>query len=198
MKTHTLSAVVFTLLAPLASGQGTFVYDQQSADENAGGGAAIGIQASQPLGQSFIPTMSSVGFIRLDVGDSSFNGLGATLYLNLRTDSITGPILASTDSVFMPDRFSGYTNFFFSTPAAVTPGTTYYFQPVVQSGDVWSIIAYSYGYPRGTEIYQGSPLPSSDLWFREGIIVPEPSAALIGFMGLGLLVWLRDKQRVRG
>jgi hypothetical protein len=73
----------------------------------------------------------------------SGNGSGARVYVNLRSDSITGTILATTASVFMPDGFGtganrGYTNFFFSTSVSLTPGTTYYFQPVVQSGDVWS------------------------------------------------------------
>lgn len=171
-------------------GQGTFIYDQQSADENTGGGAAGVIQANQPIGQSFVPTLSSVGFIRLSLSDSAFNGIGATVYVNLRENSITGNILAASTAVFMPDRFSGYTDFFFSAPVTVVSEATYFFQPVLQSGDnTWAIIGYHYNYPRGTAFGQGMANPASDLWFREGIVVPEPGSCVLFVIGCGLLVW---------
>jgi len=181
-------------LASTGYGQG-FIYDQQSADETTGGGAVVAIQSNQPLGQSFTPTLSSVGFIRLNSGDSTFNSLGATLYVNLRADSITGTILGSTSPVFMPDGFSGYTNFIFSIPVAVTPGTTYYFQPVVQSGDTWGIVGYGYGYAGGVGFSQGLPLPGSDLWFREGILVPEPSTFCLWLVGGAVFVIHRARRR---
>src|SRR5437867_13447920 len=98
-----------------AKGQGTFIYDQQSVtNDSAVGEGAPAIQSNQPIGQSFTPTLSSIGFIRLFLGDSAFNGLGATIYVNLRSDSITGPIIGSTDPTFLPDRFSGLTDFLFA------------------------------------------------------------------------------------
>ena len=103
-----------------AFGQGTFIYDQQSADETTGGGVGGLIQSFVSIGQSFTPTLSSVGFIRLRMFDSiSGNGIGATVHLNLRSGSISGSILSSTDPVFMPDGFGvgngnrDYPNFFF-------------------------------------------------------------------------------------
>jgi hypothetical protein len=174
-----------------AVAQGTFIYDQQSANETAGGGGAVAIQANEPIGQSFAPALSSVGFIRLFLSDNAFDSVGATVYVNLRTNSITGPILSSTDPVFMPDRFSGYTNFIFVTPVAVVPGVTYFFQPVVQSGDSWSVVAYnSYNYQGGNAFEQGLSLPSIDLWFREGIVVPEPSSLSL-LIGSGVLFYVR-------
>ena len=64
---------------------------------------------------------------------------------------------------------------------AVTPGTTYYLQPVVQSGDNnWAVVVGNFNYPNGTWIAYGQPvLDGSVLWFREGTIVPEPSSALL-------------------
>jgi len=185
-------AVVFR---GITFGQGTFTYDQQSALESTGGGIASAIQPYQPMGQSFVPTLSSVGFIRLSLGDSAINGLGATVYVNLLANSITGTVLASTEPVFMPDGFSRYPDFFFSTPVPVTPGNTYYFQPVVQSGDLWGITAYNaYNYPNGTAFSLGATAPFFDVWFREGIyIVPEPSLAALGFLGVACLAWARRK-----
>lgn len=184
------------LLASDSRGQGTFVYDQQSSDESfiAGG---IPIQTSQPLGQSFTPNLSAAGFIRLFIYDlSPSNGIGATLYVTLRTNSIAGPILGSTDPVSMSDNFSGVTNFVFGTEVTLVPGVTYYFQPVVQSGDGWGIAAYNaYNYPGGTEFYQGAAFPNNDLWFREGIVIPEPSTFALTGVGLGMLALSRHRRR---
>jgi hypothetical protein len=131
----------------------------------------------------------------LALGDTTFNSLGATVYVNLRADSISGSILGSTDPVFMADGFVGYPNFIFSSPVTVTPGTVYYFQPVVQSGDLWGITAYNaYNYSGGTAYSQGAAVPAFDLWFREGIVVPEPSGAFLVLVGIGLVVWCRRKQ----
>lgn len=167
--------------------QGTFVYDQQSSDEGHPGETIRGIQVSEPIGQSFTPSLSAVGFIRLELGDVNVgNGLGATIYLNLRTNSITGPIMGTTDPVFLPDGFGGFTNFFFSVPVSVTPGMTYYFRPEVQLGDAWVIGRFVPNYPGGTEYANGQP-GVNDLWFREGIyVVPEPSG--LALVGCGIVI----------
>jgi hypothetical protein len=97
----------------------------------------------------------------------------------------------------MPDSFGwgtrGYVNFFFPIPVAVTPGVTYYFNPVVQSGDNWDIVGYNYGYAGGTAYFKGVADPLEDLWFREGIVVPEPSSALLISIGAGALVYVRRR-----
>jgi hypothetical protein len=51
----------FLLNIWVAFGQGTFVYDQQSTNLIEG---AAGLQSGQPMGQSFTPTLSSVGLSR--------------------------------------------------------------------------------------------------------------------------------------
>jgi hypothetical protein len=185
-----------------AAGQGTFIYDQQSAIENAIGESGGIIQNSQPFGQSFTPGSNSISFIRLLLGDiNPGNGLGATVYVNLRSNSINGPIIASTDPTFMPDGFGsavrGYTNFFFASGIWLTPGVTYFFQPVAQSGDSWAVIGDSnYRYTGGTMYVHGSPpqFGNFDLWFREGIyVVPEPSALSLLISG-GVLFYVRHKK----
>ena len=86
--------------------------------------------------------------------------------------------------MFVPDTpfGGGVTNFLFSTPVALVPGTTYYLETVVQSGDLWRLNALPDLYPGGTLFVQGGAQPVLDSWFREGIIIPEPSAALISFV----------------
>jgi hypothetical protein len=169
-------------------GQGTFMYDQQSASN---GLALTGysLTQGQPLGQAFTPTLSSVGFVALEL-ENSPTRTNATIYINLWADSIGGTLLGSTAPVFFPANFVvGPTNFFFGTPVAVTPGTQYYLQPVIQSGgnNLWTIQADFYGYP-GAFYLKGVPQANGiNAWFREGILVPEPSPALLILAGAGLL-----------
>jgi hypothetical protein len=204
MKMTAFLAAAFSLMS--ATAQGLFIYDQQSAVEPRGGESAGFLQTEQPLGQSFTPGSNSVSFIRLLLSDMRpDNGLGATVYINLRSNSIAGPVIASTDPVFMPDNFGtttlGYTNFFFATSVPVTPGLTYYFQPVTQSGDPWAVIADTkYNYQGGTMYVNGVPpqFGNFDLWFREGIyVVPEPSSAALVMAGSGILFYVRRAKNRR-
>lgn len=183
-----LQSIVAAILFSVVSGfgQGTFIYDQQSSDEgNVLGEGAIGL-GQQPLGQSFAPSLNSVGFIRIDLLGGTSSG---SFHINLRSDSITGTILGTTASVAWSGP--GFVDFPFSTPISVNPGTTYYFQPVIESGTGWALNGGSYNYAGGNAYVNGSPVNISDLWFREGVVaVPEPSsiALLLSFGGLGLYV----------
>src|SRR6266403_3568645 len=142
MKIHnTQRLLVAVLLLPLfANAQGTFVYDQQSSDESNGGSTGYFIQTGQPMGQSFTPSLNAIGFVRLNLFDQNRNnGTGAIVYVNLRSDSITGPIIDSTAPVALPDNFgpNGFVNFLFGSNVPLQPGTKYYLQPVGPSGDLW-------------------------------------------------------------
>jgi hypothetical protein len=189
---HKQKLVAIALLLPRLAIAQTFVYDQQSSDESRPGTGGIDIQAEQPTGQSFRPSLNQVGFVRLEVFDRYINnGLGATLYVNLRSDSITGPIIGSTSPISFPDNFGVWSNdfvtFFFNSPVQVQPGVTYFFQPVVQSGDSWFVNqALGFNYTRGSEYIYGSAF-GGDYWFREGIIVPEPSSDALLLAGTAAL-----------
>ncbi|MGH7238293.1 MAG: PEP-CTERM sorting domain-containing protein, partial [Candidatus Saccharimonadales bacterium] len=190
--------------------QGTLVYDQQSATgpvDVVGNGNADGlyIQEDQPLVQSFIPALSVIGFVQLEFEDVPDNGTnGATVYVDLWTGSPIpntplATLLGSTTSVYMPNGFNndnlvvaGVTNFYFSTPIALTAGQTYYLQPVVQSGDnPWAIVAIGDTYPNG-QLFSGNYAFNTDMWFREGI-VPEPST--LALAGLSCLLVFIVKRR---
>jgi len=73
----------------------------------------------------------------------------------------------------------------------VTPGVTYYFQPIIQSGDGFAVYAYNFGYSGGNTFYNGTADSFNDLWFREGIVVPEPSTMALLLAGVGLSVLRR-------
>jgi hypothetical protein len=190
-----VAVAVFLISACSACGQGTVIYDQQSATESSGGGLAIAIQPNQPIGQSFTPSLAGVGFIRLSVGDTSINGVGARVHVNLLANSITGAVLAATAPVTMPDGYVGYTDFFFPNTIPVIPGVTYYFQPVVETGDTWSITIYNWLYSGGMAFVKGAPDQFDNLWFREGIIVPEPS--VIGLLLVGGVCFARFRGVLR-
>jgi hypothetical protein len=206
MKSHSLFILEILLAMPVyALGQGNFIYDQQSSTNpaSAAGGAIIQ-QIVSPYGQSFTPTLSSIGFIQLGFFDANQgNGQGATVIVNLRSNAINGPIFASTTPVFMPDGFgigsgsAGITNFFVTAGVVLVPGVTYYFQPVVQSGDSWGVSIAEYTYSGGSVFVNGALVFASDYWFREGI-VPEPSSALLLLLGGGVVAWRQRKKHRSG
>jgi hypothetical protein len=189
-----LIPILVLLTVCFAYGQGTFVYDQQSTNQIEG---AAGLDPSnQPMGQSFTPSLSSIGFVQLSLYDGDiFNNLGSTVYVNLRSNSITGTILGSSLPVFMPDSFLNITNFIFSTPIAVVPGVIYYLQPTIQSGSQgWGSMVTDSSYTGGIAFIEGSAWPGHNLWFREGVIaVPEPSSALLVLLGSGAWLFIRRK-----
>jgi hypothetical protein len=196
MKIYLFSIQLSLTLAACCCAQGQgFVYDQQSATSDSGGNSVTAtIQSNEPIGQSFTPSLSSVGFIRLFLFDAVFpNPAGATVFVNLWSGSIDGTLIASADPVFIAPGFDSYENFFFSTSATVNPGTTYYFQLVVQSGDTTRTGIVSSGYTNGTAFFGGVASMTEDLWFREGVVVPEPSSILLSFLGLAGL-YLRGRK----
>jgi len=184
------------IAAPAALAQGTFQYDQQSLNHTIPPNFPQYIQGNEPIGQSFTPSVSSVGFVQLALYDGHpNNGQGATVYVNIQSNSIAGPVLSSTDPVFLPDTplGGGVTNFLFSTPVPVVPGTAYFFDVVVQSGDLWRLDTVPDLYPGGTMFLQGAAQPVQDIWFREGIIVPEPSMVAL-LITAGALFCVRRRQ----
>jgi PEP-CTERM motif len=197
---QTLSAGVILLGVFNANGQGTltFIYDQQSVVANTAPEGGSSLQTAQPFGQSFTPSLSTVGFVQLDLFSSASSP--ASLYVNLRSDSINGPILGITDTITLAGPFDVQPSFIFSTPVSVTSGTTYYFQPVLISGATGVGGEFVFDYPGGSEIFQGAPSAGGrDLWFREGILVPEPSAwALLLVSGGAIALGWRRRKKASG
>ena len=175
MKMKTLSfgmLIVLTVLS--ASGQGTFLFDQQSSTDEVSsppGRFQLPPFAGHGDGESFTPTLSSVGFIRLMLYPLG-SGQSGHIYCNLCSDSIYGPIIGTTESVLLADNFGGPVSLQFANPVAVTPGSTYYFEAVVEHS--WAAGIGQYNYPGGSLFLAGTP-EAVNFWFREGIIVPEPS-----------------------
>ena len=112
MKFNLQLASFFALASFSVCGQGTFVYDQQSStDETSAPPGVVQVPGFPGYGdgQSFTPSLTSVGFIRL-----LFSGIGSgTIYVNVRSDSIFGPIIGT--SGLLDVKFSGPRTFVFNT-----------------------------------------------------------------------------------
>jgi hypothetical protein len=209
-----LVAIIF-LAAPLQIHAQGLTFDQQSAagPNSPPADDFFRIQEDSPLLQSFVPSLSVIGFVQFEFWDIANNGTnGATVCVNLWTGSPnvnSATLLGSTSPVYMPNGFvndglgfAGITNFNFSTPIVLVSGQTYYLQPIVLSGDdPWDIAVLGNGgtphdyYPAGDLFERGTDI-GIDLWFREGVVsVPEPST--LALMGLGSLLVYTFKRRFK-
>lgn len=205
MNTQILCLAILTSWTWTVDGQVIFLYDQQSVPSDYDTGeSSFPITANQPIGQSFTPALSSVGFVRLQMYDLSPSvEVGATVYINLWSGSLGGGgvLLGSTAPIFLPSGFGHggtspiveETNFFFTVPIPVTPGRNYYLQPVVESGDDIAVSGNYFTYPGGSLFVQGAVQPNESLWFREGIVVPEPSVLWLALFGSGVWFSLRNR-----
>jgi hypothetical protein len=193
-----LIQTLLALTVVQAMGQ-TFIYDQEStAADNVNFNTSLGTGIDDvDFGQSFIPTLSSVGFIRLGFYNVGVPGAtDATISVNLWAGGIgTGTLLGTSTQLFLPVQSGAWANFFFSTPVAVNPGTTYYFQPVAVTGtnSVNMVILGSDHYPNGSIMYSGTPISNEDVLFREGVVVPEPTSISLAFYAAAGLLLNRRK-----
>lgn len=104
---------------------------------------------------------------------------GATIHVSLLSGSINGTVVSSTAPVFMEDGFAGVATFLFPSSVPVIPGMTYYFTLTLHpGGDQWAVDIEGFNYPGGSSYYQGMAT-GGDLWFQEGIVVPEPTVTAL-------------------
>jgi hypothetical protein len=197
-----LAAMLLMAFSFQSHAQGTLI-DQESAttplDTQTPGVDFLNIQEDAPLVQSFIPSFSSIDFASFEFADVPNNGTaGATVEVKLYEGSPNpqaAMLLGTTAAVYMPNGFGleispvGLTNFYFSTPIALTAGETYYLEPVVLSGDnPWDIMGIESTYSNG-QLFEDGYGFDSDLWFQEGInAVPEPTA--LALIGIGILAFI--------
>jgi hypothetical protein len=173
--------------ATTAFSQGTFaIFDQ--VNTNFAPAQFHQINSNGPIGQEFTPSLNAVGFVDLNLGS---DGAGSTIWVNLRTDSIGGAILGTTESIELSPAQYTIGRFNFSQPVPVVPGRRYVFEVVASGGaaignhDSTRATAFS-TYPHGDMILSGAPFDLDDLWFQEGMVVPEPKSGLFLLMGITL------------
>lgn len=165
-----------------------FTIDQSNDETNGFGTVPNTIHSLlfySPEGQSFTPTTNSLSVVELRTKDFAANdSLGATLKVNIRQGTMSGPIIGTSLTVTLPDSFGitdllgSITHFDFSTPVPLVPGNVYVLEVVFLSTDNWGLLSNGnappfYGgvtaYAGGQGFIQGvNPAPEFDLYFREG------------------------------
>jgi len=112
MKTSKLLILLCACVAGTAFSQGTLVYDQESSNDEAVFGGALPVQLYSTLGQSFTPSMATVGFVQLRFLDiNPNNNSGATVVIKLRANSMNGAVIG-TSQLAMADGFTGSASFY--------------------------------------------------------------------------------------
>lgn len=196
MKTPNLLIILFAFATNALCAQGTLVFDQESSNDETVFGGALPIQLYSSLGQSFTPSLTAVSFVQLRFLDiDPNNNSGATVVIKLRANSMNGAVIG-TSQLVMVDGFSGVASFLFGHQISVTPNSIYFIDASVLSGDTLGIITIGDTYSGGSIFADGFPAIGNDLWFREGIVVPEPTSAALVILGVGLSAWCRSKKTI--
>lgn len=183
---------VFILLPFVALPQGVII--DQSANNPIHGYWVFGNQTL--IGQEFVPSMSELSFVDLLL-DGDWSGPAGTFDVRIHDSTLTGPVLGTSGQIAMPAGSGNPATerFYFPTIVPLIPGATYVMEVELLSAGAqwWWGVGYdgSHAYTKGSVVCVGyaGVVPSANLWFQEGVNVPEPSAAgliLIGIMTLGL------------
>lgn len=127
------------------------------------------------VGQEFKPTFSRVDFIDTMLWSSGPEF--ATFQMRIHEGTLAGRVIAVSSPVDY--TFSGGgavpVRFLFPTSALVVPDQTYVFEIPPMSIYTGAPIGPT-PYDRGRAFQPDIEIPANyDLWFREGIIVPEPA-----------------------
>ncbi len=127
-----------------------------------------------PIGQEFVPQRSSLDAVELTLANTDTSWpFPADVEVNIRADSITGPLLGTSLRITLPFGTSGVAHFDFASSVRLTAGQTHVIEIVTfpGGGNVGVSGGWTESYQAGRAIIQGQPIPASDnsdLWFREG------------------------------
>jgi len=195
MKKHFDKLVIPLFLATALQlhGQG-YVYDQESATTPLNINYDTFDISRLMLMQAFVPTLSSIDFVQLEISDYPDSSTsGEKICVGIYSGSPSEPtLLGTSELVSLPANFhndgiaySGVVTFYFATAVTLDPGQTYYITVAEITGDdLWSVAVTENTYPNGKLYAGGAPItPSTDLWFREGETVPEPSGLALWVVG---------------
>lgn len=174
-----------------------------------GQGYNTSFSGNLPIGQTFTPTLGSLNFVDLFLGDAGTDtGPGASFFVRIRFLQIAGEILGTSRAEFLPDGLNtgvssnadfAVTRFRFADSVALVPGKVAVIEVVQQRPIVTGNSNFLlYGgnldpdrYPEGKGIVGGRSFPAFDFAFREGIetaaAVPAPPSLVLGGFAVALL-----------
>jgi hypothetical protein len=127
-----------------------------------------------PMGQEFMPKLHALDAIELMLDDASCSQIGSqggSLKLQIRESTITGRILAVSETVHFPNCFNGIMRFNFPEVVVVNPGQMYVMEAAHVSDNTSTLYMNETpdNYSGGDFIMNGIVRPGKDLWFREGL-----------------------------
>ncbi|NOT00505.1 MAG: PEP-CTERM sorting domain-containing protein [Phycisphaerales bacterium] len=162
------------------------------------------------MGQTFIPSLSSVDFVELQMFDASHDSNGGSVFVRIREESMSGDVVGTSPIVFLEDCFQfpagpgcgmiatvvAPVRFGFIDSVPLTAGQSYLIEVIHAGGDLLGV---AFGlrnqYMKGAGFYDGSEGFSAgvDLTFREGVIVPEPTS--VALLAAGVLAAVGGRWR---
>jgi hypothetical protein len=159
------------------------------------------VGAYYPMGQSFTASAPQLTFVHLSIAPE----YGASLTVQIRSGSISGPILGTSALVTtnagpigsspLPIPFS------FPELVHLTVGGQFVIAVIPGNGESSGLVGSSGGpfssYAGGDQILGEIAQPGNDLWFDEGSDVPEPSTCLLLFLGCSFVLGVRQRRRFR-
>src|SRR5262245_10455206 len=129
-----------------------------------------------PIGQEFVSDHPGLDAVELVLANTDMSSpFPADVTINIREDSIAGPVLGTSLPVNLSFPTAAVVQFLFQSSVHTLPRRTYVIEIVVSpgGGNVGVSGGWTGNYSRGRLILQGEPVPmsdSSDLWLRVGAI----------------------------
>lgn len=160
--------------------------------ENTATTGSVGVNTNS--GQTFTPALGAIDAAEYQLKSDA----ALSVSINLREDSLSGTLLGSTNQVAIPgDNTFRIAHFDFDSQVSLTPGNVYFLQIVQQgTGNLNAAFDSSGGYTSGAYL-GGGVSPFFDVWFREGLHVPEPPAVILAAMGFFGLAAFGCRRRKR-
>ena len=140
------------------------------------------------VGQEFNPSLSGLDFVDLWIFSEAPVG-PAGFSVRIREGSITGGILGESGLAMIGSPPTlGPTHFSFPSTVGLTGGATHVIELLQLAGGAGWGAGYgpNSGYADGQALVGGNPV-GFDLWFREGVAVPEPGIWTLGLAGVVML-----------
>ena len=145
-------------------------------------------ESSMAVGQEFFPTLPSVSFVEFNIWQSET----ASSIARIRNDTIDGSLLGVSAPIL--GRTYGESRYNFASPIPLIPGNRYVIEldmTVPEGLDTVLLGPIPVPIGAGRMIVFGAASDGESWWFREGTIVPEPSAFAL-FL-LTAIIWFASR-----
>ena len=148
-----------------------FIIDQECPEGYAHGHS---FRNEEPVGQEFVPQMSSLDVVELVVGNTG--GVTATVAIRIRFHTIFGPVVATSNPLILPHPTTrSWQHLDFASPVALVPGELYVIEFVDLTGLGNAVAWGAYNsYAPGRAVFGDLFDDMSDFSFREGPMSPVP------------------------